>query len=52
MFLMTSDLVSFQISGESVVWYTMHHLVHDLARSVLGDELIVIDVSEKVKRNQ
>ncbi|OEL19678.1 putative disease resistance protein RGA4 [Dichanthelium oligosanthes] len=36
------------ISGKHVVVrYTMHDLVHDLARSVIDDELIVIDAANK-----
>ncbi|KAL6842296.1 hypothetical protein ACP4OV_027944 [Aristida adscensionis] len=42
-FIQHSNLPS--ISGQPVVQYTMHDLVHDLARSVLGDELAVFDGS-------
>ncbi|WVZ50134.1 hypothetical protein U9M48_001420 [Paspalum notatum var. saurae] len=33
--------LSFQISRKQVVQYTMHDLVHDLARFILADELII-----------
>jgi Leucine-rich repeat (LRR) protein len=37
----------FQFLERRHVWYNMHALVHDLATSVLGDDLIVIDASKK-----
>ncbi|TVU02510.1 hypothetical protein EJB05_51995, partial [Eragrostis curvula] len=35
------------ISGNHVVRYTMHDLVHDLSRLVIGDELIIFDAAMK-----
>ncbi|TVU32977.1 hypothetical protein EJB05_24745, partial [Eragrostis curvula] len=44
-FLQHSKLAS--ISGNHVVRYTMHDLVHDLSRLVIGDELIIFDAAMK-----
>ncbi|CAL4997866.1 unnamed protein product [Urochloa decumbens] len=48
-FLRHSKLPSAGIAAKDVVRYTMHNLVHDLARSVVGDELH--ELVDAAKRN-
>ncbi|TVU40231.1 hypothetical protein EJB05_13684, partial [Eragrostis curvula] len=43
--------VSTKSSNKHVARYNMHDLVHDLARSVIGDELIVIDATDAAKKS-